>query len=122
GLSKEDVVSAPLKPQTRELIEHFREQATSAPLADGLATLYAYEGQVPQIAWQKIKGLTDHYGFTPDGFEFFSVHLVSDIARSGAEVAAIEEACEDEDAVVHATEVACDRLLAFLDGCYEGAV
>jgi pyrroloquinoline-quinone synthase len=89
-----------------------------APVGEALATLFAYEGQVPAIAWQKIKGLSDNYGFTPEQFEFFSVHLVADISHSGAEMEAIHEMAEDDDAVVTATEQACDRLLSFLDGCY----
>jgi hypothetical protein len=34
---------------------------------------------------------------------------------------AIAEACTDEDAVIRAVDTACDRLLAFLDGCYAAA-
>ena len=49
------------------------------------------------------------------------MHLVSDVAHSGAELAAIEELCEDGDAVVAAAEQASERLLGFLDGCYGAA-
>ena len=49
------------------------------------------------------------------------MHLVSDVAHSGAELSAIEELCEDDDAVVTAAERASERLLAFLDGCYGAA-
>jgi pyrroloquinoline quinone (PQQ) biosynthesis protein C len=57
----------------------------------------------------------------PGQFEFFSVHLVADVSHSGAEMAAIESTTVDPDAVLHATEVACERLMTFLDGCYEPA-
>lgn len=121
GVEPEEVINAELRPETRALVDHFRTAATSAPLAEALATLFAYEGQVPDIAWQKIKGLTEFYGMQPRQFEFFSVHLVADIAHSGAEMQAIAESCTDEDAVIRAVEVACDRLLGFLDGCYAAA-
>jgi pyrroloquinoline-quinone synthase len=121
GVNADEVMDAELRPETMALVEHYRGMAKDAPLAEALGTLFAYEGQVPAIAWQKIKGLTEFYNFEPRQFEFFSVHLVADIAHSGAEMEAIAESCEDEDAVLRAVDVACDRLLEFLDGCYAEA-
>lgn len=118
GVEAEDVTSAALNAGTAALIDHFMEISRTAPVAEALGTLFAYEGQVPEIAWQKIKGLSDHYGFRPDQFEFFSIHLVLDVAHAGAETEAIQQSAEDEGAVVRAVEVACDHLNAFLDGCY----
>lgn len=114
----DEVTSAELNQETTALIDHFMDASRTAPVAEALGTLFAYEGQVPEIAWQKIKGLSEHYGFRPDQFEFFSIHLVLDVAHAGAETEAIQESAEDEDAVVRAVEVACDRLNGFLDGCY----
>lgn len=118
GVPRSEVQQAALRLETRELIEHFQRMCHEAPVAEALATLYAYEGQVPGIAWQKIKGLSEWYGMSPEQFEFFTVHLVADIGHSGSEMEGIEEACTDEEAVVRATEAACERLWAFLDGCY----
>jgi pyrroloquinoline-quinone synthase len=102
-------------------VQHYNRTSREAPLAEALGTLFAYEGQVPAIAWQKIKGLTEYYNFEPKQFEFFSVHLVADIGHAGAEMESIEMSCEDEDGVLRAVDTACDRLLSFLDGCYEEA-
>ncbi|HMO94860.1 MAG TPA: CADD family putative folate metabolism protein [Tepidiformaceae bacterium] len=121
GVDADDVMNARLRPETVALVEHFKGMAKDAPLAEALGTLFAYEGQVPAIAWRKIKGLTEFYNLEPKQFEFFSVHLVADIAHSGAEMEAIAESCEDEAAVLRAVDAACDRLLGFLDGCYAGA-
>ena len=121
GVSREEVEGSTPHPETTALIEHYAHVAQEAPVAEALATLFAYESQVPVIAWEKIKGLTEHYDLLPDQFEFFSVHLVSDVAHSGAEISAIEELCEDGDAVVSAAERASERLLGFLDGCYGAA-
>ncbi len=121
GVPAEEVEDGARRPQTEALVEHYAEAAEQAPVAEALAALFAYESQVPAIAWEKIKGLKEHYDLRPEQFEFFSVHLVSDVAHSGAELAAIEELCEDEDAVVAAAEQASERLLRFLDGCYEPA-
>lgn len=117
----DEVKNAELRPETAALIAHFNDKAQNAPIAEAMGTLFAYEGQVPAIAWQKIKGLTEHYGFQPRQFEFFSVHLVADIAHAGAEMDAIQQSSEDEDGVVQAVEESCDKLLAFLDGCYATA-
>jgi pyrroloquinoline-quinone synthase len=121
GVAPEAVKNARLRPETEMLVSHYNRTSREAPLAEALGTLFAYEGQVPAIAWQKIKGLTEHYKFEPRQFEFFSVHLVADIAHAGAEMESITISCEDEGAVVRAVDNACDLLLAFLDGCYEGA-
>lgn len=121
GLSRAEVEASEPHPRTRALVEHYAEAAARAPVAEALAALFAYEAQVPAVAWEKIKGLGERYGMRPEQFEFFSVHLVSDVAHSGAELAAIEELCEDGEGVVRAAERAADRLLAFLDGCLEAA-
>lgn len=118
GLSADEVKKAKPRPETQALVDHYNRTSRESPLAEALATLFAYEGQVPAIAWQKIKGLTEHYNFEPRQFEFFSVHLVADIAHAGAEMDSIGIACEDEDGVARAVEIACDLLIAFLDGCY----
>jgi pyrroloquinoline-quinone synthase len=121
GVDAAEVKTAKLRPETEMLVQHFNQTSRDAPLAEALGTLFAYEGQVPAIAWQKIKGLTEFYDFEPKQFEFFSVHLVADIAHAGAEMDSIAMSCDDEDGVVRAVERSCDLLLSFLDGCYEGA-
>jgi pyrroloquinoline-quinone synthase len=118
GVAAADVTSAELNPGTAALIDHYMDASRTAPVAEALGTLFGYEGQVPEIAWLTIKGLSDHYGFRPDEFEFFSIHLVLDVAHAGAETEAIQRTAIDEDAVVHAVELACDRLHGFMDGCY----
>ena len=121
GVSRDEVERAEPHPETAALVEHYADVAANAPVAEALAALFAYESQVPVIAWEKIKGLREHYDLLPEQFEFFSVHLVSDVAHAGAELSAIKELCEDDNAVVMATERASERLLAFLDGCYGAA-
>ena len=120
GVSEDEIKNARLRPETIALVDHYRDRCRNGSVGEALATMFAYEGQVPAIAWQKIKGLSEYYGFTPQQFEFWSVHLVADIAHSGNEMAALEMATEDEDAVPEATSQACDRLLSFLDGCMAG--
>ena len=50
-----------------------------ASYAEGLASLYTYERQIPEIAETKIRGLKNHYGVSSkEGLEFFEVHKAAD--------------------------------------------
>ncbi|MCK9520689.1 MAG: CADD family putative folate metabolism protein [Dehalococcoidia bacterium] len=118
GVPAAEVTNSTPNPETEAMIDYYYDRSRNAPIGEALATLFAYEGQVPDLAWQQIKALTEHYGFKPNQFEFFSVHLVADVAHAGAEIGAIEEASEDEETIGAAAGRACDYLLAFLDGCY----
>jgi len=67
-------------------------------VAAGVAALYAYERQVPQVAGSKIDGLKKHYGITDDrALKFFVVHGVLDIEHSGAERKMLGELAADSD-------------------------
>ena len=118
GVAAEEVVTSTPNAETTALLAHFETACREAPVGEALASLFAYEGQVPAVATEKIRGLRENYGFTPDQYEFFTVHEEADVRHSSGEMDAIVLATEDEEAVVVATSNACDRLLAFLDGCY----
>ena len=71
---------------TSELIDNFFKNGRSS-YAEGLASLYTYERQIPEIAETKIRGLKNHYGVTSkEGLEFFEVHKAADVYH--------REACE----------------------------
>ncbi len=71
---------------TAELIENFFKNGR-ASYAEGLASLYTYERQIPEIAETKIRGLKNHYGVSSkEGLEFFEVHKAADVYH--------REACE----------------------------
>ncbi len=71
---------------TEELIANFFKHGRSS-YAEGLASLYTYERQIPEIAETKIRGLKNHYGVTSKkGLEFFEVHKAADVYH--------REACE----------------------------
>ena len=64
---------------TKELIDNFFKNGR-ASYAEGLASLYTYERQIPEIAETKIRGLKNHYGVTSkEGLEFFEVHKAADV-------------------------------------------
>jgi pyrroloquinoline-quinone synthase len=71
---------------TTELIDNFFKNGRSS-YAEGLASLYTYERQIPEIAETKIRGLKNHYGVSSkEGLEFFEVHKAADVYH--------REACE----------------------------
>ena len=64
---------------TKDLIDNFFKQGRSS-YAEGLASLYTYERQIPEIAETKIQGLKKYYGVTSKkGLEFFEAHKSADI-------------------------------------------
>ena len=64
---------------TNDMIENFFHQARKS-YAEGLASLYTYERQIPEIAETKIRGLKKFYGVTSkEGLEFFEAHKAADV-------------------------------------------
>ena len=64
---------------TNDMIENFFYQARKS-YAEGLASLYTYERQIPEIAETKIRGLKKFYGVnSKEGLEFFEAHKAADV-------------------------------------------
>lgn len=71
---------------TQSLIQTFKHSCSSFSLAAGVAALYCYESQIPEICQTKIKGLKEWYGMNnPADYRYFSVHEEADIEHSAAE-------------------------------------
>jgi pyrroloquinoline-quinone synthase len=123
-LTVDEVRASEPNAETRELVEGFRAACTEGSVAEGLATLYAYESQAPRVAESKIAGLRNFYGFEDErGYEFFSVHQDIDVYHSQTERDVIAAAATTPDAragLEEATRQAADRLWRFLDGAYAG--
>jgi pyrroloquinoline-quinone synthase len=125
GLTEAEVRSSELNVETRDLIDGFRAACSNGSVAEGLATLYAYESQAPKVAETKIRGLKAFYGFEdPQGYEFFSVHQDIDVYHSQSEREVVAAAATTNTAragLEEATATAAARLWRFLDGAYAGA-
>ena len=64
---------------TQDMIDNFFKNGRSS-YAEGLASLYTYERQIPEIAETKIQGLKNHYGVnSKEGLEFFVAHKEADV-------------------------------------------
>jgi pyrroloquinoline-quinone synthase len=113
------VRSAPANEGTRALLDTYWTAVSDGPIAAGIAALYAYEGQVPEVAAEKIRGLVEQYGIDdPRTLAFFTVHSTLDVEHSGAErsmIADLAPTASDEEAVLAATRAALDAWWGFLD-------
>lgn len=122
GLSEEEVRSSVPNRETRALVEGYRSDCYTRSYGEGLAALYAYESQAPEIARQKIAGLKQNYGIEDERtVSFFKVHQEADVAHAAAEravVLASVKTDEDRARVEEAVRSAADRLWLFLDGAY----
>ena len=119
GVERDSVCAATPNAGTRGLLDAYWSSVTDASLAAGIAALYAYEGQVPEVATEKIRGLVEHYGTNdPRTLAFFTVHSTLDVEHSAAErsmIATLAPTAADEDAVLRSTRSALDAWWGFLD-------
>ncbi|MDC0628617.1 CADD family putative folate metabolism protein, partial [Pelagibacteraceae bacterium] len=81
GADKDKIDSVIPDKFTKDMIDNFFSQARSS-YAEGLASLYTYERQIPEIAETKIQGLKKFYGVnSEEGLEFFEAHKSADIVH-----------------------------------------
>ena len=79
GQDDKEIENVKLDIFTKEMIENFFSQARKS-YAEGLASLYTYERQIPEIAETKIQGLKKFYGVnSKEGLEFFEAHKSADV-------------------------------------------
>ena len=110
GVSEEQLSQTEPQAETKNLIATFRETCREGTTAEGLAALYAYESQVPEICESKIDGLKKHYGFkNPEHYEYFTVHLEADREHRAAERAMLEDHVTEENAI--AVKASAGRVL-----------
>jgi pyrroloquinoline-quinone synthase len=116
GVERAGVTTAEWNAASRALVDTYLAVSTAGPVAAGVAAVYAYERQVPQVARAKIDGLRAHYGIV-DGpaLAFFETHAVLDVEHSEAERRIVADLGPGhEDAVLEATEAALDAWWGFL--------
>ena len=79
GADSKKIEEVEAEPFTKDLIDNFFKNGRST-YAEGLASLYTYERQIPEIAETKIQGLKKFYGVnSKEGLEFFEAHKKADI-------------------------------------------
>jgi len=123
GATTEELEQTSALPTTQNLVNTFRDLCLKSPFYAGLAALYTYESQIPEIAGVKIDGLREFYGMTnADDYKFFTVHQKADVYHTETEAKLIEQYAdtpEKEAAVLEVAEQAATVLWQFLDGVYD---
>lgn len=122
GMTREEVVNSEPLPETADLISTYRSITKDHPFIEGIAALYAYESQVPDVALTKIDGLKRFYGITDKrGLQFFVVHSSLDVEHSRVTRNLVAK-YGDSEAAGTAAESAVDQatgaLWSLLDGVY----
>ncbi len=118
--SRDEIKNAMPFPETSNLIDTLRSITREQDTLEGVAALYGYESQIPEISRTKIEGLTTHYGVTSDdGLAFFRVHEQADEVHRRAErdvIAELVQSREDEDRAIAAAQRVAIAFYGMLDG------
>jgi pyrroloquinoline-quinone synthase len=116
GVPRDDVRGAELNDASRALVATYAHASRESPVAAGVAALYAYERQVPEVATAKIAGLRAHFDVDDARtLSFFELHSALDVEHAAAERAIIEDlGAGQEDEVVAAASDALDAWWDFL--------
>ena len=119
GANREDVRTAEPHAAAEAIVRTFSDLARES-LAGGLAALYAYESQQPEVSCTKAAGLRGHYGIDdPAAVAYFEVHEAADVRHRQGErdaLAACLAAGTPPEALKRATERALDAYWGLLDG------
>ncbi|HEY9883246.1 MAG TPA: CADD family putative folate metabolism protein [Thermosynechococcaceae cyanobacterium] len=123
GATEAELAATSALATTTNLVDTFRQLCLTSPFYAGLAALYAYESQIPDIAAVKVDGLKQFYGMTnPEDYQFFTVHQQADVWHTATSQKLIEQYADTPEKQAEALKVAekaADALWQFLDGVYE---
>lgn len=100
------------------LISNFKDICDNHGTASGIASLYAYESQIPTICESKIDGLRKYYGMTaPKNYHYFTIHIEADKEHAAVERKLLEEyvTAENVSEVKASVQRTLDSLWGFLD-------
>jgi len=121
-MDRSEVVDGKPLASTCRLVTTFREIAQERPYYEGLASLYTFESQIPEVARTKAAGLQKWYGIKAKrGLQFFTVHQEADVWHSEAERKLLQQAAETTRAQ-QGIALAVDRSLGALDGFLDGVM
>jgi len=123
GLNTAEVEFTEVQPKTQAMLDAYATLCNEGTFQEGLAAMYAYEAQVPQVATEESRGLKEFYGITDQpSLQFFEVHGILDIEHSEKEAQCIaSQTSRNEEAGVEAAlQTALDVWWGFLDGIMEG--
>lgn len=120
GARPEELRTEPRTPEVGEAVAQFLKTTREGSLPEGLAALYAYESQIPEIARTKREGLAAFYGISDsEATRFFTVHEAADVWHRQVEREALGRVAvtgEDRERAFAAAGRCLDALNRALDG------
>jgi len=123
GVTRDEVRNAELLPATKDSVARLKALTQSPDYREGLAALYAYESQIPEVAKTKRAGLKKFYGVDDErGVAFFRVHESIDLLHQEVEQRILAKECSsfaDRERVTTAASAGAHALWSFLDGVTE---
>jgi len=126
GVSRDQVRTAELLPSTRESVASLKSLTSNSDYRLGVAALYAYESQIPEVAKTKRVGLKQFYGIDdPRAVSFFAVHESADQVHRQIEMKILSDACDTDqarDQAVGAAQQGAKALWDFLSGVHQAYV
>ena len=123
GASRDEVKAAELLPSTVESVGRLKTLTQSDDFRQGLAALYAYESQIPEVARTKREGLKSFYGIDSErAVSFFRVHEDIDVLHQQTAKQILIDKCQtadEQDAAIASARDSAAALWSFLDGVCE---
>ncbi len=124
GQSRQAVIDSEAHDAAERIVEMFSRLARSST-AEGVAALYAYESQQPDVSSQKRDDLRGHYGIDSDpALAYFDIHAKADVVHSQGERDVLRRCLDngvDLTTVLGAAVEALDAYWGLLDGVCEEA-
>jgi len=123
GVAPDAVKDTPVQPETAALIRTFDSICRNGRFTDGIAALYAYESQIPEVAQSKIDGLKRNYAhdYSIDEamIRYFAVHIDADAVHRADERALLAQHItseKDADTALDAADRALEAVWNLLSG------
>lgn len=122
GVTEKEAENVKVVDEVQKSIDGFYSLCRSNDYRTGLAALYGYEKQIPEVSKVKIEGLKKFYNIDSEkAIEFFAVHHEADILHSQAELDALMATCKteaDQKRILNAVETSAGLYWQMLDGVY----
>jgi pyrroloquinoline-quinone synthase len=122
GAAGSDLAVALSTPEVAAAVGEFLSTTRSGSVVEGLAALYAYESQIPEIAKTKREGLAAFYGIADaESTRFFTVHEEADVWHRQVERKALGRVAATPEDRMRAL-AAAGRCLDALNGALDGVM
>ena len=126
GVSRDETSSASLLPATTDTVARLKALTANSDYRLGVAALYAYESQIPEVAKTKRAGLKAFYGIEdPRTVSFFTAHESADQVHRQIEMKILTDRCDNgsvREETIAAAREAARSLWDFLTGVHDAYV